>query len=79
MKKVIFSAIAMIAFVGSSLANTAEIQDQKLIVLVKSCEEQAMDYTDGISGTDMEVYHAYTAYLAACRANTGPKQLKKAN
>ena len=41
MKKVIFSAIAMIAFVGSSMANTSEVKvvQKKEIVTVSFCSD----------------------------------------
>jgi hypothetical protein len=34
MKKVIFSAVAMIAFVGSSIANTVAIEEEKVVAQV---------------------------------------------
>lgn len=78
MKKFMFSAIAMIAFVGSSMANTAEVEYNKVLVLEKSCEEKAMDYVDGINGlTVMQAYYAYTGYLDAC--NAGKKKSVSAN
>jgi hypothetical protein len=43
MKKVIFSAIAMIAFVGTSMANASEIKKSEVFLVVKTCEEKAMD------------------------------------
>jgi hypothetical protein len=77
MKKVIFSAIAMIAFVGSSMANTCEIKEEQKLLLEKSCEEKAMDYTDNIHGSDMEIYQAYVGYLRACN-DAKKNTLKKA-
>lgn len=73
MKKVIFSAIAMVAFVGTSMANTSENLNLKLLVAEKTCEEKAMDYADAMSGSDVEVYWPYTAYLDACNASKKPK------
>ena len=66
MKKFMFSAIAMIAFVGSSMASTSEVKENAKILLEKSCEENAMDYTETVSGTDMEIYQAYVGYFKAC-------------
>ena len=66
MKKFIFSAITMIAFVGSSMANTSEIKEVQKLLLEKSCEEKAMDYTETVYGSDMEIYQAYVGYLKAC-------------
>ena len=78
MKKVFLSAIMMIAFVGTSMANTKEVNEAEKVEVEKTCEEKAMDYADGISGTDMEVYYAYTGYLDACNAANKPANLKKA-
>ena len=64
-----FSAFAMIAFIGSSRAGSVEIKDQKVVQVVKSCEEKAIDYVDGMNGlSSMEAYYAYTGYLDACNA-----------
>jgi hypothetical protein len=43
MKKVIFSAIAMIAFVGSSVANTVEVEKEKIAVeeIATDCKKYA--------------------------------------
>ena len=69
MKNFIFSAVAMIAFVGSSRAGSVEIKDQIVVQVVKSCEEKAMDYVDGMNGlSSMEAYYPYTGYLNACNA-----------
>jgi hypothetical protein len=47
MKKVIFSAIAMIAFVGSSMANNIAIEDELAYTSkIEICVNQAMAYID---------------------------------
>ena len=50
MKKFMFSAIAMIAFVGSSMANTSEIKELSLevesnLVVLANCSQYAMAAT----------------------------------
>jgi hypothetical protein len=73
MKKVIFSAIAMIAFVGTSMANASEIKKSEVFLVVKTCEEKAMDYLDARDPnnvlTSTQAHEIYTAFLSGC-ANT---------
>jgi uncharacterized protein YcfL len=75
MKKFMFSSIAMIAFVGSSMANTSNVKENAKILLEKSCEEKAMDYIDNISGSDVEIHQAYVGYLKGCYDATKQKSL----
>jgi hypothetical protein len=63
----------MIAFVGSSMANTSEI---KVVEVVKeeTCESRAMtfmDYMDPNNVMDpVEAHDYYRGYLEACYRNT---------
>lgn len=68
----------MIAFVGTSMANTKGSKEVEDVEIEKTCQEKAMDYADGLSGTDTEVYYAYHGYLTACEAANKPANLKKA-
>jgi hypothetical protein len=70
MKKFMFSAIAMIAFVGSSMANTSEVKNEQIIQEEKTCLEKAMDYANQISGTDVEIHNAFVGYLRGCKDAT---------
>ena len=78
-KKLLFSAVAVLAFNGVAMANSAEVKDEvvisiqsKLIILAESCETKAMDYIDRDYDSDgvhsaMENHDAYQAYLAGCK------------
>ena len=75
-KKFIFSAIAVVAFVGSSMANSYELRELKNVLIEDlTCEERAMifmDYMDP-NGTmnDVEAYNYYRGYLESCVRNNG--------
>ena len=80
MKKVVFSAIAMIAFVGSSMGNTVEVKEEK-IELGESCESKAMDFLNYIDPDNeldaVTAHNYYRSHLEGCYAmtNTKPKQI----
>jgi hypothetical protein len=46
MKKFMFSAVAMIAFVGSSMASTIEIQNLDLTLPARDCYKEGTDARD---------------------------------
>jgi hypothetical protein len=70
MKKVFFSAIAMIAFVGNSMGNN-EVKDTKFAI-EETCEERAMTfmtYMDSNNEMDqVEAHDYYRSFLEACYA-----------
>jgi hypothetical protein len=69
-KKYIFSLTAMIAFVGTSMANASEIKKSEVFLVVKTCEEKAMDYLDARDPnnllTSKDAHEIYTAFLSGC-------------
>ena len=46
MKKLFFTAIAMIAFSGVSMANT--IEEKEEIVIVDDCQQNVIDYYESV-------------------------------
>ncbi len=78
MKKVIFSAIAMIAFVGSSMANTAEVKSAEVAV-TRDCMQEAKNAenaTFAATGNYNASIAAGLGALADCLEATGPKVKK---
>ena len=70
MKKLVFTAIAVIAFSGVSMAETREAK--KEVLPPTDCQTKAMDYIDNVYDKDgthtaMQNYDAYHAYLAGCQ------------
>jgi len=65
-----FSAIAMIAFVGSSMANTSEVKKAEVLVEEKTCQEKAMDYVEARDPnnlmTNAQLHEIYSAYYTGC-------------
>ena len=54
MKKLVFTALAVVAFSGIAMANTAEVKTSSLKVEQveeKTCKEKAVDIYEGIIGT----------------------------
>jgi len=78
-KKVIFSAIAMIAFVGSSMGNTTEVKSVEAVAVTRDCMQEARAAEDaafaatGDYGTSVD---AGLGALADCLEATGPKVKK---
>jgi hypothetical protein len=74
MKKVIFSAVAMIAFVGSSMANTSEIKLEKIELeeIATDCRKYAAAAVkvETLAAeqpmTQSEFAAAYTSYYNFC-------------
>jgi hypothetical protein len=70
MKKFMFSAVAMIAFVGSSMASTSEVRKVEVLVVEKTCAEKAMDYLDARDPnnvmTSSQAHEVYTSYYSGC-------------
>ncbi|MGZ9676880.1 hypothetical protein [Flavobacterium sp. GNP001] len=69
MKKMIFTALAVVAFSGAAIANTGEDKTKK--VVADDCQTKAMNYIDNDFDKDgthtaTEVHDAYQAYLAGC-------------
>ena len=68
----------MVAFVGSSMANTAEVKVIKMELEGQTCIERAitfMDYLDPNNEMDpVEAYDYYRGFIDACNAtSTTPK------
>jgi hypothetical protein len=73
MKKFMFSAIAMIAFVGSSMANTVEIKNLELTLPARDCMKEAKDAEDAAfaaTGNYGESLDAGLGALANCLEST---------
>ena len=74
MKKIIFSAIAMIAFVGSSMANNAAVREEKIKLedIATDCKKYAAAAVkvETIAAeqpmTQSEFAAAYTSYYNFC-------------
>ncbi|SHL48288.1 hypothetical protein [Flavobacterium xanthum] len=66
MKKLVFTALAVVAFSGVAMAGTQEVK-----VLTEDCQTKAMNYIDNVydpNGTKSpeQNYAAYQGYLQAC-------------
>jgi hypothetical protein len=71
MKKMIFTAMAVLAFSAVSIANTIEVKEEVVVnneseielavILEESdeCQEFVMEMTDDVSFTDDEMIHDY--------------------
>jgi hypothetical protein len=78
MKKVIFSAIAMIAFVGSSMASMTEVESAEVAV-TRDCMQEARaseDATFTATGNYGASVAAGLGALADCLEATTPKVRK---
>jgi hypothetical protein len=71
MKKFIFTAIAMVAFSGISMAGTLE--EKTDLTPPKSCEDKAIDYINATwpgqnynSDQQAQMANEYNAFLAGC-------------
>lgn len=76
MKKFMFSAIAMIAFVGSSMANTTEVKSAEVAV-TRDCMQEARaaeDATFAATGNYGASVAAGLNALAGCLETTTPKK-----
>lgn len=70
MKKLVFTAIALIAFSGVSIAETGEVQcvqnDAMIMPTADSCQTFAMDFIDEYDarnpGQEMEISYAQIVY-----------------
>ena len=71
MKKLLFTALAVVAFSGVAMADTLEVKEDK--VFYEDCYTQAADYVDNVydpNGTHTAEQNnvIYQAYLAGCLA-----------
>lgn len=78
MKKMIFTALAVVAFSGAAIANTIEIKEKVLVnnesnvektVILKdsdSCQEFAMDMTEITDLNPVATHDFYQAMLSIC-------------
>jgi hypothetical protein len=69
MKKLVFTALAVVAFSGVAMANSVEVKEDK--VFYEDCYTKAADYVDKIydkdgTHTNEENNVVYQAYLAGC-------------
>jgi len=77
MKKLLFTALAVVTFSGGAMAETQEIKDKELLVESNDCYNQAADYVsnvfdpDGVK-SDSENEAAYQGYYAACEGKKTP-------
>jgi len=79
MKKFMFSAIAMIAFVGSSMANTSEVKSLDATAVTRDCMREARAVEDAAfaaTGDYGASVDAGLGALADCLEATGPKVKK---
>jgi hypothetical protein len=79
MKKFMFSAIAMIAFVGSSMASTVEVKGLEAMKVTRDCMQEAIaaeDATFAATGNYNASIAAGLNALAGCLEATTP-QVKK--
>jgi hypothetical protein len=78
MKKFMFSAIAMIAFVGSGMANTVEIQNLESSLPPRDCYKEGTDARDAAYAATGNMNTANDIGLGAmadCLEATTPKKL----
>ena len=74
-----FTAIAMIAFVGSSMANTVEVKSLEVFAVTRDCMQEAKDAesaTFKATGNYGASLDAGLSVLAECLEATGPKVKK---
>ncbi len=77
MKKFMFTAVAMIAFVGSSRANTEEVKSLDAIAVTRDCMQEARDAeneTFAATGNYNTSIAAGLGALTDCLEATGPKK-----
>lgn len=72
MKKLVFTALTVVAFSGVAMAGTHEVKEVK--VLSDDCTTKAINYIDNDydrdgTHTSVENHDAYQAYLAGCNNN----------
>jgi hypothetical protein len=75
MEKFMFNAIAVIAFVGRSVANTSEIKILDAIAVIRDCMQEARaaeDATFAATGNYNASVAAGLNALAGCLEATGP-------
>jgi hypothetical protein len=71
MKKLLFTALAVVAFSEIAMAGTHEVKEME--VLAEDCQTKAMNYIDNDydkdgTHTQMENHDAYQSYLAGCNS-----------
>jgi hypothetical protein len=76
MKKLLFTALAVVAFSGVAMASNLEVKEME--VLSEECYVEAGDYLDNEydpngTRTDEQNEAAYQGYYAACEANKTPR------
>jgi hypothetical protein len=72
-----FSAVAMIAFVGSSMASTSEIKNLESAMPPRDCHKEGTDARDAVFAATGNLHAANDAGLdvmASCLEATGPKK-----
>ena len=78
MKKLFFSAIALVAFSSVSMANTIEIEDIKEVAIVANneitCAKKAIAFLDildhGNNLSSIDAFFYYRGYVDACMGAT---------
>ena len=76
MKKLLFTALTIVAFSGAAMAGTHEVKEME--ILSEDCYLQAADYVDTVydpngTHTAAENEAAYQGYYAGCEANKTPR------
>jgi len=79
MKKVMFTAIAMIAFVGSSMGHTVEVKSPEGSAVTRDCYKEGTDARDAAYAATGNMNTANDIGLdvmATCLEESGPKVKK---
>ena len=70
MQKMIFSAVALVAFSFAGMANEIEEKNNKIVVITTDCFSAAHDYLNRIDPnnelSDLEGARIMNAYIAGC-------------
>ena len=73
MKKLLFTALAVVAFSGVAMADTKVVEIKEDEVVFEDCTTSVMNYIDNVYDKDgthsaAQNYDAYQAYLAGCQS-----------